>query len=49
MEDCALELSTVNETVKKEIGDGITLQLAKKALIQSEVVEQGTRVCGRAS
>ncbi|MEP6606303.1 MAG: GGDEF domain-containing protein [Nitrosospira sp.] len=45
MEDCALELSTVNETVKKEIGDGITLQLAEKALIQSEVVEQKVQEC----
>ena len=45
MEDCALELSTVNETVKKEIDDGITLQLAKKTLLQSEVVEHKVQGC----
>lgn len=45
MEDCALELSSVNETVKKEIDDGITVQLAKKALLQSEVVEHKVQEC----
>jgi diguanylate cyclase len=43
--DCALELSGVNETVKKEMAAGITLQQAKKALAQSEDVEDKVQEC----
>jgi diguanylate cyclase (GGDEF)-like protein len=45
IEDCAAELSTVNETVKKEMEAGITLQQAKKALAQSERVEEKVQDC----
>lgn len=45
IEDCAAELSTVNETVKKEMVAGITLQQAKKALAQSERVEDKVQDC----
>jgi diguanylate cyclase (GGDEF)-like protein len=45
MEDCAAELSTVNETVKKEMEAGITLQQAKKALAQSQRVEEKVQDC----
>jgi diguanylate cyclase (GGDEF)-like protein len=45
IEGCALELFTVNETVKKEITAGITLQQAKKALSQSEGVEDKVQEC----
>lgn len=45
IEDCAAELSTVNETVKKEMEAGITLQQAKKALAQSERVKEKVQDC----
>lgn len=45
IEDCAAELSIVNETVKKEMVAGITLQQAKKALAQSERVEDKVQDC----
>ncbi len=45
MVDCVAELSTVNETVKKEMTVGITLQQAKKALAQSESVEDKVQEC----
>ncbi|MDN5835836.1 MAG: diguanylate cyclase [Nitrosospira sp.] len=45
VEKCAIELSTVNETVKKEIAAGITPQQAEKALAQSESVEDAVQEC----
>ncbi|MBA2659077.1 MAG: GGDEF domain-containing protein [Nitrosospira sp.] len=45
MEACALELATVNETVKKEMAAGITLQHAKKALEHNESVEDRVQAC----
>ncbi len=45
MVDCVTELSTVNETVKKEMSAGITLQQAKKALARSESVEDKVQEC----
>lgn len=45
MENCAIALSTVNETVKKEMATGITFQQAKKALAQSERVEDKVQDC----
>lgn len=45
MEVCVTELSTVNETVKKEIEAGITFQEAKKVLAQSEGVEDKVQEC----
>ncbi|MBA2657978.1 MAG: GGDEF domain-containing protein [Nitrosospira sp.] len=45
MEDCAIELSTVNETVKKEMAAGMTLQQAKKTLAQNESVEGKVQEC----
>lgn len=43
--DCALELSCVNETVKKEMAVGIISQQAEKALAQSEGVEDKVQEC----
>ena len=45
VEKCAIELSTVNETVKKEMAAGITLQQAEEALAQSERVEDKVQEC----
>jgi diguanylate cyclase (GGDEF)-like protein len=45
VEKCANELSTVNETVKKEMAAGITLHQAEKALAQSESVEDKVHEC----
>jgi diguanylate cyclase (GGDEF)-like protein len=45
IEDCALELSGVNETVKKEMAAGITLQQRKEALAQSQGVENKVQEC----
>ncbi|MDQ3185521.1 MAG: GGDEF domain-containing protein, partial [Pseudomonadota bacterium] len=45
MVDCALELSTTNETVKKEMTSGITLQQAEKVLAQSESAEDKVQEC----
>jgi diguanylate cyclase len=45
VEKCAIELSTVNETVKKEMAAGITLQQTEKALAQSESVENKVQEC----
>lgn len=45
VEKCANELSTVNETIKKEMAAGITLHQAEKALAQSESVEDRVHEC----
>ncbi len=45
IENCAVELSTVNETVKNKMRAGITLRQAKKALVQSERVENQVQDC----
>lgn len=45
VEKCAIELSTVNETVKREIAAGITLQQTEKALAQSKSVEDKVQEC----
>ncbi|WP_052493945.1 GGDEF domain-containing protein [Nitrosospira sp. NpAV] len=45
VEKCADELSTVNETIKKEMAAGITLCQAEKALAQSESVEDKVHEC----
>ncbi|MDQ3185144.1 MAG: GGDEF domain-containing protein [Pseudomonadota bacterium] len=45
VEKCAIELSNVNETVKKEIATGMTLQQTEKALAQSESVEDKVQEC----
>lgn len=45
VEKCAIDLSTVNETVKREMAAGITLQQTEKALAQSESVENKVQEC----
>jgi diguanylate cyclase (GGDEF)-like protein len=45
VEKCAIELFTVNETVKKEMASGLTLQQAERALAQSEDVEDKVQEC----
>lgn len=45
MDICAIELSTVNETVKKEMVAGSSLQQVKKTLAQSESVEDKVQEC----
>lgn len=45
MEECAYELATVSETVRKGIAAGITLQHAKKVLARNECVEDKVQEC----
>jgi hypothetical protein len=45
MENCAVELSVVNETVKKEFESGSTLKQLQKTLVQSESVEDKVQEC----
>lgn len=45
VERCASALSTVNETVKKEMASGLTFQQAERALAQSEDVEDKVHEC----
>jgi hypothetical protein len=47
MVDCVAELSIVNEAVKQEMAAGILTREGRKALAQSESVEE--KVCGRTS
>ena len=45
VEDCAVELSTVNDTVKKEMAAGSTLREVEKTLARSENVEDRVQEC----
>ena len=45
VEDCAVELSTVNDTVKKEMTAGRTWQEVEETLVRSENVEDKVQEC----
>lgn len=45
VEKCAIDLSTVNEAMKREMAAGITLQQTEKALVQSKNVENKVQEC----
>src|SRR5665647_1018421 len=45
IENCAVELSAVNETVKQEMAAGSTLQQVEKTLARSESVKDKVQEC----